>query len=318
MKNHFPDKNIMIDAMRKPLRYIAAFISVVVTTTGLSFAQMHSILDRAKPVDHTVNRLIPNDTVKPPSSTLSLPVPEDQWQAFRQMIIDAKDRYASINRQFGTYACIVTMRETVRGELQDMRRAQMIFRAEPFSVYMKYITPDDIVGREMIYVEGQNYGKIIATKGGYRPTLARITRAIKPDSQMARSESNHSLKELGIASMMKQLLDVAYSTEQFPDCKIEFIENASIDDRACTVIQITHEPKSDVFPFYKGQVFIDNQYQVPVRFVCYNWPDSSGIVTIREEFTYTNIIPNITVTDSDFDYRNPRYGFKKNLTITPE
>ena len=315
MKKYFPDKYIMIDAMRKPLRFIAAFMSVVVTA-GASFAQTHSILDKANQVDYRVNRPIPYSTTPQPGRpTPGLPVPEEQWQAFEQMINDAKVRFETINRQFGTYACIVTMRETVRGELQDMRRAQMIFRAEPFSVYMKYITPDDIVGREIVYVEGQYNGRIIVTKGGYRPALAHITRAIKPDSQLARSESNHSLKELGIASMMKQLLDVAHSAEQFPDCKIEFIENASIDNRACTVIQITHEPKSNVFPFYKGQVFIDNQYQVPVRFVCYNWPDSSGIATIREEFTYTHIIPNVSVTDADFDYRNPKYEFKKSLTI---
>ena len=309
----------MFDAMRTPLRFIAAIASVVVTTAGVSlFAQTHSILDKAKPVDFTADRQVQYASATMPiRSQLSMPVPEDQWQAFRQMISDAKVRFETINRQFGSYACIVTMRETVGGELQDMRRAQMIFRAEPFSVYMKYITPDNIVGREMIYVEGQYYGKIISTKGGFRPALAHITRAIKTDSPLARAESNHSLKELGIASMMKQLLDVAYSTEQFPDCKIEFIENASIDNRACTVIQITHEPKSKVFPFYKGQVFIDNQYQVPVRFVCYNWPDSSGYATIREEFTYTNIIPNISVTDADFDYRNPRYGFKKELKISP-
>ncbi len=312
---HFPDKYIMIDAMRTPLRFIAAFMTVVVTT-GASFAQTHSVLDKSNLVDYRVNRPIPYSTQPQPERlTPGLPVPEEQWQAFEQMINDAKVRFRTINRQFGSYACIVTMRETVRGELQDMRRAQMIFRAEPFSVYMKYITPDDIVGREIVYVEGQNNDRIIVTKGGYRPALARITRAIKMDSQMAHSESNHSLKELGIASMMKQLLDVAHSAEQFPDCKIEFIENASIDNRACTVIQITHEPKSNVFPFYKGQVFIDNQYQIPVRFVCYNWPDSSGVATIREEFTYTNIIPNITVTDADFDYRNPRYEFKKSLTI---
>lgn len=306
----------MIDAMRKPLRFIAALTSVVAMTAVALFAQTPRIQNRATQVDYRVNRPIPYSTTPQPGRPMSgMPVPAEQWQAFEQMINDAKVRFETINRQFGSYACVVTMRETIDGELQDIRRAQMIFRAKPFSVYMKYITPDDIEGREIVYVEGQYNGRMIVTKGGFRPALAHITRAVKLDSQIARSESNHSLKELGIASMMKQLLDVAYSAEQFPDCKIEFIENASIDNRACTVIQITHEPKSDVFPFYRGQVFIDNQYQVPVRFICFNWPDSSGIATIQEEFTYTNIIPNISVTDADFDYRNPRYEFKKNLVI---
>ena len=306
----------MIDAMTRPFLFIAAFISVVVTTAGMSFAQTRNVQAGANQVGYRVDRPIPYSSMQQPGRpNPGFPVPKDQWQAFEQMINDAIERFETINRQFGAYACIVTMRETIDGELQDMRRAQMIFRAEPFSVYMKYNTPDDIGGREIIYVEGQNNNRIIVTKGGFRPALAHITRAIKTDSQLARSESNHSLKELGIASMMRQLLDVAHSTEQFPDCKIEFFENASIDNRACTVIQITHEPKSDIFPFYKGQVFIDNQYQVPVRFICYNWPDSSGVATIREEFTYTNIIPNASVTDADFDFRNPRYEFKKSLII---
>lgn len=296
---------------------ITAFTFVVLTTASASlFAQTNNLHNSAVSVDYRVNRPIPHSTTpKPGTPALGMPVPIEQRQAFEQMIIAAKERYETLNRQFGSYACIVTIRETIDGELQDMRRALMIFRAEPFSVYLKYITPDDIVGREVIYVEGQYNGRMIVTKGGYRPAFARITKAIKTDSQMAQAESNHSLKELGIASMMKQLLDVAHSTDQFPACKIEFFENASIDNRSCTVIQITHEPKSKVFPFYKGQVFIDNQYQVPVRFVCYNWPDAYGNVSIREEFTYTDIIPNISVTDADFDYRNPRYSFKKDLKI---
>lgn len=313
---NLPTKYIMIDAMRTPRRIIAAIMSVVVTTAGASFAQTHNAAGKTNQVDYRVDRPIQYSTSSQSGRpSLSLPVPEDQWQAFEQMVNDAKERYETINRQFGAYACVVTMRETIDGELQDMRRVQALFRAEPFSVYMKYITPDDVVGREIVYVEGRYNGRMIVTKGGFRPALAHITRAIKPDSQLARAESNHSIKEMGIASMMKQLLDVAHSAEQFPDCKIEFFENASIDNRPCTVIQISHEPKSDVFPFYRGQVFIDKQYQVPVRFICYNWPDSSGIATIREEFTYTNIIPNASVTDADFDYRNPRYEFKKNLRI---
>lgn len=303
--------------MRTLSQITAAFTFVVLSTTGaVLFAQTNNPLNSAASVDYRVNRPIPYSTSqKPGTPVLGMPVPIEQRQAFEQMIFAAKERYDNINRQFGSYACIVTMRETIDGELQDMRRAMMIFRAEPFSVYLKYITPDDIVGREIIYVEGQYNGRMIVTKGGFRPAFARITKAIKTDSQMAQAESNHSLKELGIASMMKQLLDVAHSTDQFPACKIEFFENASIDNRSCTVIQIIHEPKSKVFPFYKGQVFIDNQYQVPVRFVCYNWPDAYGNVTIREEFTYTNIIPNISVSDADFDYRNPRYLFKKDLNI---
>lgn len=303
--------------MRTLSRTIAAFTFVVLTTAGASlFAQTNKLHNSAVSVDYKVSRPIPYSiTPKSETPVLGMPVPVEQREAFEEMINFAKERYETINRQFGSYACIITMRETIDGELQDMRRALMIFRAEPFSVYLKYITPDDIVGREVIYVEGQYNGRMIVTKGGFRPAFARITKAIKTDSQMAQAESNHSLKELGIASMMKQLLDVAHSTDQFPACKIEFFENASIDNRSCTVIQITHEPKSKVFPFYKGQVFIDNQYQVPVRFVCYNWPDAYGNVSIREEFTYTNIIPNISVSDADFDYRNPRYAFKKNLTI---
>lgn len=303
--------------MRKQLIIIAVFFIIVVSITmGTLFAQKHSILDNSNPVDYTVKRPISNSMKSALAyKTVGLPVPKDQWEAYEKMINAARDRYETLNRTFGTYICVVTMRETVEGELQDARRAQMMFRADPFSVYLKYIAPDDVVGREMVYVEGQNNGRMIVTKGGFRPALAHITRAIELDSQLAKKESNHSLKEMGIASMMDQLLDVAYSAERFPDCKIVFIENAAIDNRPCTVIQITHEKKSDVFPFYKAQVFIDNQYQIPVRFVSYNWPDRTGEVTIQEEFTYTNIVPNVPLSDSDFDFRNPRYGFKKDLKI---
>lgn len=265
-------------------------------------------------LDYKVKRAItsslPTEEIRP-----ALPVPENQWNAYEQMVQRARTRFENLSQDFPDYCCIVTMRENIDGELQEFQRAQALVRARPFSVYMKYISPDDCRGRELLYVQGSYNGRMIVTKGGLRPALAHITRAILPDSELAASKTNHKISEIGIASMMQQLIDVADLAKEFPACKISFFENAKVDKRSCTVIQIVHEPKSDRFPFYFGQIFVDNQWQIPVRFISYDWPEEGEQPQIKEEYTYTNIIPNVNSTDADFDFRNPRYEFKKDLVI---
>ncbi len=264
--------------------------------------------------DYTVKRAI-TPTLSPDLLRPSLPVPPEQWKAYDQMVKSAQQRYNSIDSDFPDYCCVVTMQERVDGELRDRQRAKVLVRSQPFSVYMKFISPDQCEGREILYVDGQYNNRIIVTKGGPRPTIAHITRAILPDSELAASSTTHKITEFGVSAMMKQLLEVAEYAEQFPDCQIEFIEGASVDNRPCTVIQVRHEPQSEAFPFYFAQIFIDNQWQVPVRFVCYDWPKPGQKPELIGEFTYTDIKRNIGTTDYTFDYHNPNYNFKKDLKI---
>jgi hypothetical protein len=52
--------------------------------------------------------------------------------------------------------------------------------------------------------------------------------------------------------------------------------------------------------------------QIPVRYAAYNWPEQEGGQGVLiEEYTFRNIQLNVGLTDADFDFHNPHYGFRK-------
>ena len=126
--------------MRKPLRFIAAIMMSAAAMTSYTplFAQKLSVLDSSASVDYTVNRLVPYDSeTKPARSAQNMPVPEDQWQAFRQMIADAKERFETINRNFGAYCW--TRDDLRRGEkLRKNNRNQRRVPSGVGSYYQSY------------------------------------------------------------------------------------------------------------------------------------------------------------------------------------
>lgn len=260
---------------------------------------------------HNVRKMIQNRLKQESGSSVSLDL--NQNSELRHLIDRAKIRFSKMNSDFRDYRCVVTMQENIGGELNELRRAKLLVRSEPFSVYMKYISPDEIENREVIYVDGKYNNRLISNKGGKRPVMAQLTRALEIDCPLAMKESDHQITEIGMGGIMEQLLDVADIALSMPEIEIGFIQGASVDGRPCTVIEIRHEAKTPDFPFYFARVFVDDQWEIPVRFVCYDWPtkEDPNNLELLEEFTYTQIEMNIDAQDEDFDYLNPRYGFSK-------
>ena len=62
------------------------------------------------------------------------------------------------------YTAQFVKKELVNGELLDEQEMEMKVRHAPFSVYLKWVTGE--AGREVLYVEGQNDGRMKAHPGG--------------------------------------------------------------------------------------------------------------------------------------------------------
>ncbi|HKD38355.1 MAG TPA: DUF1571 domain-containing protein, partial [Pirellulales bacterium] len=63
------------------------------------------------------------------------------------------------------YTCIFVKTERVNGELIGPQQIDAKIRQKPFGVYFKFLKPDDVKGREVIYNPGQNGGKLVAREG---------------------------------------------------------------------------------------------------------------------------------------------------------
>lgn len=63
------------------------------------------------------------------------------------------------------YQATMVKRERVGGKLRDLEYAFIKVRHEPFSVYMYFLGPTKTRGRQMMYVEGRNDGKMLIHEG---------------------------------------------------------------------------------------------------------------------------------------------------------
>ncbi|MEZ6095015.1 MAG: DUF1571 domain-containing protein [Pirellulaceae bacterium] len=212
------------------------------------------------------------------------------------------------------YTATMVKREALNGRVGDQEYINVKVRndreldgdKQPFSIYMKFLKP--VAGREVIYVEGGNDGNMLV----YEPGLATgiRTHELKPDSWLAMRGNRHPIYEAGLENLVRRLITVAERDREAGVCEVEFRENAKINGRSCTMIQVTHPVRKDPYDFHKAQVFIDDELQVPVRYAAYDWPVAEGKQPqLIEEYTYINIQLNVGLTDDDFDPANDSYRF---------
>jgi hypothetical protein len=208
------------------------------------------------------------------------------------------------------YSATLVKRERIDGKLGDYQQMYVKVRHKPFSVYMFFVSPTDIKGQEVIFVEGQNDGKMWAHTTGVRDKLIGKV-LIPPDGPIAMKGQRYPLTELGVLNLTKRLVQVAEQDIKYGECEVKFFKNAKINDRVCTCIQVKHPVPRRNFLFYEARIFVDDELNIPIRYEAYDWPKEKGVAAeLMEEYTYTNLKLNNGYTDSDFDVKNPNYKFR--------
>ncbi|MBD3672386.1 MAG: DUF1571 domain-containing protein [Planctomycetaceae bacterium] len=195
-------------------------------------------------------------------------------------------------------------REIVRGQTIVHSMAVKL-RKEPFSVYMRFNKPHD--GREVIYVEGQNNGKLLAHETGIKSVVGTVS--LSPKSEEAMAESKHPITEMGIANMAKHLIEQWEFESKYGECEVKYYPDAKLGGRAVKVIESSHPIPRKQFPYHKTRLFIDKETNLPIRIEHFAFPVNGQPAQRIEEFTYSNVQTNVGLKEIDFNPQNPNYGF---------
>lgn len=180
----------------------------------------------------------------------------------------------------------------------------------PFSVYLAFLKPAAVKGREVIYVENRNDGNLIAHEGGLKRVLG--THELSPTGTLAMAGQRYPLTDIGIENLVVKLIERGERDKKNGMCKVDLIPGATVSKRACSIIQVTHPVKQPHFDFHIAQIFMDDQLKIPVRYAAYDWPKKEGDeLEIIEEYTYQDLKFNVGLTDADFDPNNKDYNFHK-------
>ena len=117
----------------------------------------------------------------------------------------AYDSHDYLTSQVRDYSCRVVKQERVNGRLLPMEFIDVKARHEfesngrlvhPRSLYLKFLAPEDAAGREVLWVEGQNEGKMVVRRGGRRFNYITVER--DPLSETAMRDSNYPVMDSGM------------------------------------------------------------------------------------------------------------------------
>ena len=230
----------------------------------------------------------------------------------------AQNSLAHIRQNVADYSAILIKRELIDGSLSDYEFMGVKVRNRklaggqlitPFSVYMAFLKPAAVKGREVIYVENQNNGNVVAHEGGMKGRfLPTVT--LDPHGMLAMRGQRYPITEVGLENLVIKLIEKGERDRQRGECEVQFQQGAKVGGRDCTVLSVTHPVSRPYFDFHIAQIFIDTELNMPVRYCAYTWPQTAGgEPVLLEEYTYQNVKTNIGLTDADFDQKNSKYNF---------
>jgi len=195
-------------------------------------------------------------------------------------------------------------REYVNGQIV-VHSMSVKMRQKPFSVYLRFHKPHE--GREVIYVEGQNNGNLLAHDTGIRSVVGTVS--LSPTSKEALSESRYPITNMGMANMVKNLIEQWELESKYGECDVKYYPNAKLGGRKVKVIQCSHPVPRKQFPFHKTLLYLDKETNLPIRVENHSFPQNGRPSQLVEEYTYSNVQTNVGLTDIDFSTQNPNYGF---------
>jgi hypothetical protein len=206
------------------------------------------------------------------------------------------------------YTCRFLKRDVVDGKTFT-HQASVKFRDQPFSVYMRF--EGEHTGREVLYVAGQNGGKLVAReKRGLGALVGAVM--LDPDSRQALSESRRPITAFGLRNQLETVIAQWEAEARFAasETQTRFYPSAKLQGMDCQVIETFHPVRRQQFEFFCTRLYIDKATSLPVRVEQFGFPaQAGGQPPLLEEATYWNVRPSAGLTDRDFDRRNPEYGF---------
>lgn len=227
----------------------------------------------------------------------------------------ATNGLAKMRASISDYSAILVKRERVNGVLSSPSYMRVKVRCPrqseagitPFSVYMKFLKPRKYAGREVIWVDGKDDNKLCVHETGI---MGMKRFHLDPNGWLAMQNNKYPVYDVGLENLMIKLIEKAQRDKSAGMCKVQYRDGVEFMKRKCSMIELQHDEKKAPYDFHKAQVFIDEELNLPIRFVSYDWPTCPGAEPeLLEEYTYAKIALNQGFTDLDFSPENPAYKY---------
>ncbi len=299
---------MMTSVIKALARCAFLLVGILVVTPAIGFGQEPTVA-RKPFLAASLPRKIAYDPLY--STRNSLP---NNWESHPLMpaLNLARERIVYIRENVRDFTCVLVKRERINGQLRpyeylatkvrcEQRQGDQIIK--PFAVYTQYLGPKKIRGRKVLYVAGENDGKMLIRNGGTR--FNYITFKLEPTSVAALRESRYPITEIGLDAFTERLIEQTLSDIRNDptgaNSRIRFFHQASVDNRPCLHIQVVHPTRAEHFSYHIANIYIDSELHMPIRVETYDWPkEGHDEPILQEEFTFTRLRLNVGLSDADF------------------
>ncbi len=255
--------------------------------------------------------------------------------SIEEVLSMAEAALAAIRRDVDDYTAVLVKQERVGGTLGEPQRMNIkvqtphrggrLDESESLRVYLSFQEPEGVAGREVIWAPDLHDGKLVAHEAGL---LGMMTVRLDPTGMLAMRGQRYPITDIGLTNLIKKLIERGGRDRDNPDVEVTITRGLRFDDRLCDQIVVRRSsPTSDENDFSRAEVLFDRERQLPLRYVAYGWPESSGGSgdssdsaanespadsegPVLESYTYLQIRTNVGLTESDFDPDNPEYRFR--------
>jgi len=215
------------------------------------------------------------------------------------------------------YVATFYKREQIGGAMGDGQVMKIKLRHAPFSVYMRWLVGDK--GREVLYVDGENNGKMLVKVGGVRGRLLPCIK-LDPTGSLAMRESRHPITMVGLKNLAAEIL--AHREEELERSELKLtcriVDGPQFDDRPCYCFIVDYDNPQVRAPYRRSIQYVDKEYLIPVCVKNYGWstnadgtshePDESSLI---EHYSYSGVRINSRLADIDFDRANSNYRLRR-------
>ena len=249
-----------------------------------------------------------------------LPPPPPQPHPLLPAMKIAGESYAFLKDQVSDYACRIVKQERIDGRLKPMEFMDAKVRHQRVvdgryvqrpAIYLHFVGPEEMVDREVLWVEGTNGGKMVVRRGGTR--FEYLTLDLDPAGDAALQYSRYPVSESGMIDMVRKLVDVGTADMQYGECDVQIFDDVKVDGRSCKCVQVVHPRRRSVFLFHIVRIFITKDVPIPVRYEAYDWPaGDSESPPLIEEYTFQDVRLNVGFSDAEFQRNYREYKFRPN------
>lgn len=226
----------------------------------------------------------------------------------RQQMTESLDDYtARFVKQEADSSGVLGERSEVLMKVQTRLRGDR--EDAPMRVYLKYQSPQSIQGREVVWAEDLNDGKL-GVHENYFP-LSLKTLWLDPYGMLAMQGEQYAISEIGLVRLVEKLIERGEKDLDNPDIEVTIERDHRFEDLPTELIQVKRaKPSGQEDDYSLAEIVIDPARQLVVRYRSFGWPAQPGAdAPLQESYSYYDVQTNVGLTDKDFDPTNPDYTF---------